>query len=132
MVLFSDSWTLDLLVLSISIISLFYLFVKQRYAYWERKGFKSYPDPNILLGHFGPTFSQKLNIGDLTTQIYKSTNEPYIGIYGLFRPILLVSDPQVVRTILIKDFQYFTDRTLTNIVENTKKDSSSFYLCFRE
>lgn len=44
------------------------------------------------------------------TKIYKQMNEPYVGIYGLFRPILLVCDPQAVRNILIKDFQYFTDR----------------------
>lgn len=110
MALFSDGWTFDLLLLFISTLSIFYLFVKQRYTYWERKGFKSYPDPNFLLGHFKPTFTQKMNIGELTTQIYKYMNEPYVGIYGLFRPILLVCDPQAVRTILIKDFQYFTDR----------------------
>lgn len=111
MVLFSDSWSFDLLMLFISIFSLLYLFGKQRYSYWDRKGFKSYPDPNFLLGHFKPTFKQKENIGDLTARIYKSVNEPFVGIYGLFRPILLVCDPQAVRTILIKDFQYFTDRT---------------------
>lgn len=111
MVVFSDSWTFELVVLSISILSIFYLFAKQRYAYWERKGFKSYPDPNFLLGHFKSTFKQKENIGELMTRIYKYTNEPFIGIYGFFRPILLVCDPQIVRTILIKDFQYFTDRT---------------------
>lgn len=112
MALFSDSWSFDLLMLFISILSLFYLFAKQRYSYWERRGFKSYPDPNFFLGHFKPTFTQKAYVGDLMTQIYKKMNEPFVGIYGIFqRPILVVCDPQAVRTILIKDFNFFTDRT---------------------
>ena len=111
MVLFSDSWTFDLLMVYISIFLLFYFFVKQKYSYWERKSFKSFPEPNILFGHFKSTFTQKENIGELMARIYKSVNEPFVGIYGLFRPILLVCDPQAVRNILIKDFQYFTDRT---------------------
>lgn len=110
MALFSESWMLDLLMLLVSIVTLFYAFAKRKYSYWDRKGFKSYPDPNIFFGHFKPTITQKEGIGDLMTRIYKKANAPFVGIYGLFRPILLMCDPQAVRTILIKDFQYFTDR----------------------
>lgn len=110
MALLSGCWIFDLLVFSVSVCVLFYWFLKHRYTYWERKGFKSYPNPNFLFGHFGPTFTQKQNVGELTTEIYKSMNEPYVGMYGILKPILMVCDPQAVRTILIKDFQYFTDR----------------------
>lgn len=119
MVLFSDSWTIHFSILAISIFSLSYWFVKQKYTYWKRKGFKSYPSPNFLFGHFGPTFKQKESIGELTTRMYKSTSEPFLGIYGILSPILLVCDLQAVRNILMKDFQHFTDRTYNGFFKTT-------------
>lgn len=113
MVWFSDSLTVDLLVLSISICSFVYWRMKQRYTYWERKGFKSCPNPNFLFGHFWPTFIQKESIGELMQRIYKSMDEPFVGIYGFFRPILLVCDAEIVRNIFVRDFDYFTERTYT-------------------
>lgn len=109
--LFSNCWILDLLVLFMGISSLFYWFVKQKYTYWERKGIKSYPNPIFLLGHFGSAFTQKVYTGELMARIYKTVNEPFVGIYGFVWPILLVCDQQAARNILIKDFQYFCDRT---------------------
>lgn len=117
MVLFSDSWIIDLSLLFISILALFYWFGKHRYTYWERKGFKSYANPHFLFGHFKPTFTQSKNIGELTTQISNYMKLPFVGIYGIFRPILMVCDPQAIRNILIKDFQYFTDRTYKTLCD---------------
>lgn len=108
--LISDSWTFDFSVLFISIFALIFWLVNRRYTYWERKGFKTYPNPKFLVGHFGPTFAQKDFIGELIARIYKNVNEPFVGIYGFLWPFLLVCDPRAIRNILIKDFQYFTDR----------------------
>lgn len=110
MFLFSGSWPIDLLMLFISICSVVYSFAKQKYSYWHRMGFKSHPDPNFLFGHFKPVFTQKECIGELMARIYKTTDEAFLGIYGIFRPIVMVRDLQAVRNILIKDFQHFTDR----------------------
>lgn len=135
MSLFSDSWTLDLLVLSLSIFSLFYSFMNLRFRYWERRGIKSYPDPNCLFGHFGSIVTQKENIGELTTRIYKEMNDsPFVGIYGFCWPILMVCDPQAVRNILIKDFEYFADRTYNFFSNHSRSFCLSvigfFYLMF--
>lgn len=105
-----DSWQIELLVLLIGVFSLFYVFSKRRYTYWERKGFKSLPNPSWIVGHFWSTVTQQEQISAFLEKIYKTTTDPFIGIYSIFRPILLVQDPEIVRTILVKDFQYFTDR----------------------
>lgn len=49
-------------------------------------------------------------MGELVDEFYRSTKEPFIGVYGLFRPTLIACSPDFVRKILIKDFQYFADR----------------------
>lgn len=36
--------------------------------------------------------------------------QPFIGVYALFRPTLIIRDANLIRTMLIKDFQHFMDR----------------------
>lgn len=110
MVLLSDGWKLDVLALFIGAFTLIYYFAKRSYSYWERKGFKTLPDFSYLVGHFKSTFSQKASLGDWALELYNGTKEPFIGIYGIFRPMLLVRDAELIRSILIKDFTNFTDR----------------------
>lgn len=43
-------------------------------------------------------------------QLYNASSERFIGMYGVFQPILLVRDPELVHNILAKDFDHFTDR----------------------
>lgn len=130
MVLFGDSWKFNLLVLFIGAFALFYWFVKQKYTYWERKGFKSLPNSKFLLGHFGPAITQKMFIGELIAHIYKNIDEPFVGIYGFLWPFLLLRDPQTIRNILIKDFQYFTDRTYKKFSDHLPFSFTDFRIIF--
>lgn len=108
--LFGEFWMFNLLVLFMSIFGLIVWLLKRQYTYWERKGIKSYPNPRLLVGHFGPAFAQKEFIGELIARLYKNSKEPFVGIYGFLWPFLLVRDPELIRSILIKDFPSFTDR----------------------
>ncbi|XP_031628928.1 probable cytochrome P450 6d5 [Contarinia nasturtii] len=106
----TDNWKIEALTLVIGILTLSYFYAKRTYSYWERRGIKTFPGFNYIFGHFKPVFSQQESLGSLITRLYNSTKEPFIGIYSILRPILLVRDPELVRTILIKDFPNFTDR----------------------
>lgn len=110
MAILTESWTTDLFYCVISLITAFYLLARYVYSYWKRKGFKTLAGDNILFGHFRLPFTQKESFADFIERIYKETTEPFIGIYGIFRPILLVRDPELIRKILVKDFSSFSDR----------------------
>ena len=110
MALLSDSWKVDLLTVFIGIFALIYYLVRRRYSYWDRKGFKSIPNVSYLFGNFSRAFLQKETFAETVERVYRETDEPFIGIYSIFRPILLLRDPVLIRQILIKDFSYFTDR----------------------
>ena len=125
MALLTESWTVDILTVLIGALGLVYLFVKRTYTYWERKGVKVLPGKSYLVGHFPRTVSQKEFVGFEVKSLYDSTNEPFIGIYGILRPILMVRDPELIRSILIKDFSYFTDR---GVYCNEKYDPLSGHL----
>lgn len=102
MVLLTDGWIIDALVLLVGVATLVYFYAKRTYSYWERKGFKYLPNFNYVFGHFQSTLTAKEFNGDFITRIYRSTTEPFIGIYSILRPILVVRDPELIRTILIK------------------------------
>lgn len=110
MALLTDSWKVDLLTFFIVVLAIAYYFVKRRYTYWDRKGFKSLPNVSYLFGNFSRAFLQKETFAETVERAYQQTDEPFIGIYSIFRPILLLRDPELIRQILIKDFSYFTDR----------------------
>lgn len=111
MALLTDSWVFDSLAFFIGAVSFVYFFLKRSYSYWEMKGFKTIPEVNFLLGHFKPPLVDKLNMADFVSKLYRSSNEPFEGLYGIIRPMLFVRDPELIRSILIKDFANFTDRT---------------------
>lgn len=110
MALLTSTWKVDFLLFLIGALTAFYFFLKRKYSYWDRLGFKTLPGYNHLFGHFKENFSGKLSIAELIDCLYKKTSEPFIGIYGVAKPMLMVRDPELLRLIMIKDFNSFTDR----------------------
>lgn len=110
MAIFCSSWALDIVLCAIGVFSIFTLIAQQIFSYWDRKGIVTLPNFSYFGGHFYGIFFKRIAIADWLTKLYKSTSEPYVGIYGIFRPILFVRDPELIQSILIKDFPYFTDR----------------------
>lgn len=111
MVLLTDSWKVDVLALLVGAFTVLYLITKRTYSYWDRKGFKTYSGSfNYIVGHLSSVFTQKEGLVDFIQRVYKTTKQPFIGIYSIFRPILFVRDTELIRLILIKDFNNFTDR----------------------
>lgn len=107
--LFSETSS-DLIALLLAVLTASYLYVKHLYSYWKRRGVK-YVEPTFPFGNFGPTIFLKKTSGELVADVYSNAkNEPFIGIYGATRPLLVVRDPKIVRSIFIKDFQHFVDR----------------------
>lgn len=90
MALLTESWRVDLLTVLIGALAIVYFLFKKTYTYWERKGIKVIPGKSFLFGHFQKTLAQKEFVGDAVKRLYNSTNEPFIGIYSILRPILLV------------------------------------------
>nr|AAX35340.1 cytochrome P450 [Mayetiola destructor] len=122
---FSVSSVLSIIALLIVLaISSLYIYLKYVYSYWERHGVKSFAG-KIPYGNFEKTIKQKRSVGEVLTDLYRSTTEPFIGFYGPLKPILLIRDPALVRQILIKDFQYFANR---GIYSDEKNDPLSAHL----
>lgn len=111
-------------ILSFAVIALIYLYVKHLYSYWERRGVPQL-HPSFPFGNFGENVLQKLCPAGQIDAIYRATTEPFIGVYTFLRPTFFVRDPNLVRTILVKDFAHFTDR---GVYVDEKNDPLSAHL----
>lgn len=97
------------LCLLIFVCSLLYLWIKHVYSYWERTKFP-YIRPSFPFGNVSDSAMGRACMGMNLYDLHKSSNEPIVGIYLLFRPALLVRDADLVKKILSTDASSFYDR----------------------
>ncbi|KAF2885196.1 hypothetical protein ILUMI_20977, partial [Ignelater luminosus] len=92
-----------------------YIKVLKPYEYWKNKGV-TYVKPWPLFGNMAPvTFRRKAFAQHLQDLYSADPNKRYIGFYQFLSPTLLIRDPDLIKTIAIKEFSAFPDhRTFTS------------------
>jgi cytochrome P450 family 6 len=102
-----------ILILVISLSAIFialYLYFTRNFEFWKKLGIP-YVKPTPFVGNLKECVFQKVNIGKQLQQIYEQhSDKPYVGIFSFDKPSLLIRDLELVKNILVKDFQNFTDR----------------------
>nr|QTM97431.1 Cytochrome P450 [Sitophilus oryzae] len=83
--------------------------------YWSEIGVKQ-TRPWIFFGDSWTTVFRRISFADFVHTIYNlHPNERYTGFYQFLTPILMVRDPELIKQITVKDFEYFTDhRTMVD------------------
>lgn len=100
------SSAVTIIAVLITFIGIIYVYVKYAFSYWQRKGIP-YIEPKFPFGNLTDSLTQRSSLPDEFRKYYESTNEPVIGLYSIFRPTLLVRDPEIIRDILIRSFPHF-------------------------
>lgn len=104
----TEEGKLDTLFLVIGALGILYLYIKYKQTYWKRKG-APYLEPSIL-GNLKSSISFKQSIGVKMKELYFQTDKfKYFGIYTLTKPVLVIRDPEIIKSIFVKDFPYFQD-----------------------
>lgn len=95
------------------LLTAIFWFIRKKYNYWSDLGVKSFsisfPYGNIK------GVGKKHHISQFLVDIYgklKNIGEPIGGFYMFIRPIAIVTDLDLVKFILIKDFNTFPNRGL--------------------
>ncbi|XP_054161126.1 cytochrome P450 3A30-like [Oppia nitens] len=108
---------------------LFYRHLNRNYSYWSDRGLKG-PKPIIW---FGNTFEELFRRISLIDRERRLKYGPTYGVFEGTDPILVTSDPRLIKNILVKDFNTFRNRLrvlLTpadhpiyrHVIDNTKDD----------
>ncbi|XP_043471294.1 probable cytochrome P450 6a14 [Leptopilina heterotoma] len=100
----------EILCIIAGIFLFLYYYSTSTHNFWKNQGVNG-PKPAPLFGNFTDLMLNRINLGDYTKKLYEQfINEPMIGMYARRTPILLLKDPELIKDVLIKDFNKFADR----------------------
>ena len=108
-----------LLLLVLCVFIALYLWIKNNYKYWNNRGFLSAP----TVFPFGSVKNagRKITAAECVENFYKEFRgkSPAVGVYFYLSPTLVVIDPELIKNVLVRDFNSFHDR---GIYFNKKDD----------
>lgn len=119
-----ESFTCILLLL-VGLMSIGLYYIKRTYNYWNDRGVVSikaqFPYGNLKI--LGKTH----HMATLLKKYYDElkNKSPFVGLYFFLSPIALITDLDLIKSILVKDFQNFQNRGL---YFNEKDDPLSAHL----
>lgn len=111
-VLFNIPWFYEFLVLFCTITFFIIIWMQNRYQHWNRLNVV-HPKSRFFVGNFGDLVLQKEGFSEFVSKIYKfikSKNKLFGGGYILFEPVFVPIDPELIKHIMVNDFQHFVDR----------------------
>jgi cytochrome P450 family 6 len=112
-----DTSLLPVWVLSALALTAIYIYFKVSFSYWKKRGVPTL-NPIPPFGDIGAAFFKQKNAIQLINESYKAFDgKKFGGLYTFTVPSLLVRDPEVIKDILVKDFDKFYSR---GIVINEK------------
>jgi len=114
-----DISLLSLWVLSALALTAIYVYFKVSFSYWKKRGVPTL-NPIPPFGDIGGAFFKRKNASQLLNESYKAfEGKKFGGLYSFTVPSLLVRDPELIKDILVKDFDKFYSR---GIVINEKAE----------
>ncbi|KAJ8718431.1 hypothetical protein PYW08_002668 [Mythimna loreyi] len=94
----------------IVLISTIYYYFTRTFNYWKNRNVPG-PEPIVLVGNLKDSVLRKKNLGVVIQELYDMfPEEKVVGIYRMTSPCLLIRDLDILKHVLIKDFEAFTDR----------------------
>ncbi|TRY80497.1 hypothetical protein TCAL_13167 [Tigriopus californicus] len=106
----------EILALLLTLFGIAYGIFKYRITFWARRGVQSETQATFPFGN-DPAFHPdviltKRNAAYVMDDLYqKHKDKPFVGIYGpLGQPTIFINDLELIKNILIKDFEVFVDR----------------------
>nr|WCO04824.1 cytochrome P450 monooxygenase [Bemisia tabaci] len=99
-------------ILTISSLSLYVIyFLKKRYTHWERRGVPHVRPIALFFGNTKDLALQRVPNAFVFQRIYNELEgHDFGGFYQMFKPAIMLRDPDLIRTVLIKNFSQFHDR----------------------
>ncbi|KAF5279812.1 hypothetical protein FQA39_LY18234 [Lamprigera yunnana] len=98
------------LIVLLTIFLLYLLLTKL--SYWNTKHVKQVNPFKILLYMF-VSFIPRKSIAEYVQDSYMHfPGQRYCGIYQFFHPLLVIRDPDLIKQLTVKDFEFFVDHNL--------------------
>ncbi|KAJ0177947.1 hypothetical protein K1T71_006820 [Dendrolimus kikuchii] len=94
----------------ITVPILIYWYITRTFNYWKDRNVVT-PKPVPLFGNWKEAALRRKNMNLVFEEIYKQfPNEKVVGVYRMTTPCLLIRDLDIIKHIMIKDFDLFPGR----------------------
>ncbi|KAG5340415.1 CP9E2 protein, partial [Acromyrmex heyeri] len=105
-----EYWSISVLSIAISILVTYYLF--RKFNFFKRHGIIHIPSIPIL-GIMAPIIFRRISFANFTRKIYNlNPDAKYIGFYATTKPVLMLRDPEVIKDVIVKNFDSFTNNSI--------------------
>lgn len=111
------------IIVVISIATLFYAYFKYAYGYWKSRGVP-HDEPSIPYGNIKGA-GKEFHLFQIFKKIYdnhKNSGAKFCGAYFFARPVAILMDLDLIKSVFVKDFNNFCER---NVYYNEKDDPVS-------
>ncbi|XP_012523956.1 probable cytochrome P450 6a13 isoform X4 [Monomorium pharaonis] len=107
------------------IVGSLYFYLTATFDFWKCRGVP-FKKPTVLLGNFGPLLLFRRSQPEGVKEMYQwFKDERYFGAFRVRSPVLILRDPDLVRSVCVKDFACFLNR---GIPVNNDQDPLSGHL----
>lgn len=98
-----------LIAVFLVVLGALYTYFKHKFSYWEKKGVP-FLKPSFPLGNCGELILLRKSFGETYTGLYNTLEgNKFGGVFLLHRPQLIIRDPDLIKAVLVKDFDHFHD-----------------------
>ncbi|XP_077285309.1 putative cytochrome P450 6a14 [Arctopsyche grandis] len=102
-----------------------YKFINWR-NYWKDKNVP-YASPLPIVGNYIDFFLNRKTLGDIYRDYYlQFPNEKFVGLFRMQHPTLMIKDPELLKYVLIKNFNSFQNRQMEHNELKEKLTSNMF------
>ncbi|CAI6374079.1 unnamed protein product [Macrosiphum euphorbiae] len=129
MMYFLIDWLLDnfTCVSLIAVFTGFYYYSKSTYGKWQKLNIPYIP-PVPLFGNAFRMVTKLEHPTEMYDRLYNQFPDvKLLGFYQMMEPMLLIRDPELIHSILVKDFSYFTDHGFVMDPSTTVLGNSLFF-----
>ncbi|XP_044259566.1 probable cytochrome P450 6a13 isoform X2 [Tribolium madens] len=112
MAILTDNWLLDISSILTALIAVFIAWTQWSHTYWSRKNILA-PKSTFFFGNSKGIVTQKQSLGDFMIEIYeyiRKHHKPHGGFYLTIMPNYMPVDPEIIKHIMLHDFDHFVDR----------------------
>lgn len=105
-----------------------YVFFKRKFSYWEKRGVR-HLKPSFPFGNCRDIVLMRKSFGETYCEHYKTlSGNKFGGVYLMHQPQLVIRDPDMIKNVLVKDFDHFHDHGFVSDEKNDPLSGNLFML----
>lgn len=114
----------SIVLIVLSVLAVYY-FIKRRYSFWQRHSIP-FIEPTFPFGNLKDV-GKKFHLCELLRKYYSENKHraPFVGLYFFFSPVVLLTDLDLIKNVMAKDFSVFHER---HFYHNERDDPLSAHL----